>query len=253
MNIKECYTVVFIALCLSIISCNKNQERNDDGVLRTKLDSLRNEVKETQKEIIQRPQKIESDTRTNNTENLETFPIEPYEKISKIKDGMIVVQSKKSKKYGFINKSGEIQIPLIYDEVSAFSNGVSIVKKKEKYGLIDKQGKILTPIEYGYIGEFANGLALITRGDLNTGKRGYINTKGKIVIPIIYDWAGTFSEGLGLVSQNGKSGFINTKGEIVIPLIYDYAWGFSKGANTTTVEKNGRSFQIDKNGNEVSK
>ncbi len=46
---------------------------------------------------------------------------------------LIEIYDKETKKYGYINNSGEIVIPLIYDNATYFENGVAFVKISEKY------------------------------------------------------------------------------------------------------------------------
>ncbi|MCF2698723.1 WG repeat-containing protein [Fusobacterium mortiferum] len=49
--------------------------------------------------------------------------------------------------YGYINRKGEVVIPLEYTKATNFKDGVAIVKKG-KYGVIDEKGKVLLPFEY---------------------------------------------------------------------------------------------------------
>ncbi|MEI9478590.1 MAG: WG repeat-containing protein [Deltaproteobacteria bacterium] len=43
-------------------------------------------------------------------------------------------------KTGFIDKSGKMVIPLMYDDVDSFSGGIAKVTINEKKGYIDKKG-----------------------------------------------------------------------------------------------------------------
>lgn len=44
-------------------------------------------------------------------------------------------------KYGFIDKTGQIAIPCIYDSVHCFNEGLAIVYKNGYIGFVDKTGK----------------------------------------------------------------------------------------------------------------
>ncbi|WP_300341563.1 WG repeat-containing protein [Fusobacterium sp.] len=57
-------------------------------------------------------------------------------------------------KYGYVDKYGEIIIPLEYEKATNFKFGIASVKKN-KYGVIDEEGNVLLPFEYEemYIGE----------------------------------------------------------------------------------------------------
>ena len=61
-----------------------------------------------------------------------------------------------------------------YDYVGKFSsNGLAYVKLNGKYGFIDQTGKIIIPLKYDYVGDFFDRLAYV---ELN-GKYGFINKK----------------------------------------------------------------------------
>ncbi len=51
-------------------------------------------------------------------------------------------------KYGFINKKGEVVIPLEYDEIRSFSEGLAGVLKGDKWGFIDKNNKTVIDFQY---------------------------------------------------------------------------------------------------------
>ena len=58
---------------------------------------------------------------------------------------------KKDGKWGFIDKTGKVVIPLVYDDVGYFTEGLCWVRKRDhdteeyKYGFIDKKGVSLFP------------------------------------------------------------------------------------------------------------
>ncbi|MCD7930791.1 MAG: WG repeat-containing protein [Tannerellaceae bacterium] len=47
---------------------------------------------------------------------------------------------------GYIDIKGNIVIPFGYTTVHEFSNGVILMGKDKKYGLINKQGEIIVPL-----------------------------------------------------------------------------------------------------------
>lgn len=150
-------------------------------------------------------------------------------------------------KYGFIDKTGKLVIPLIYDDVEDFFNeGLAGVKLNGKWGYIDKSGIVVIPFKYDFVWLFKDGLAKVK---LN-GKCGFINKRGKEIIPLKYDFVDTaFSEGLAGVELNRKCGFIDKSGIVVIPLKYDGTLFFKGGK--AQVRLNGKWFYIDKNGNRI--
>lgn len=158
-------------------------------------------------------------------------------------------RAKKDGKYGFINTANEVVIPFEYDQVYFFENGLSKVDKNGKSGFINSKNEIVIPIEYTDLGnKFSCGLCSVEK----EGKYGFINTENKVVIPFEYDnlsCNGSFKEGLCGVVKDEKYGFIDTQNNIVIPIVYDWVGEFEDG--TANVEKDGKDFKIDRNGNVV--
>ena len=74
-------------------------------------------------------------------------------------------------KCGFIDRSGEIVIPIEYEleyinpyhNFYKFSEGISRAKKDGKQGYIDKTGSVIAPFEYDYAEEFHEGLAAVKK------------------------------------------------------------------------------------------
>jgi hypothetical protein len=131
--------------------------------------------------------------------------------------------------------SGEIILPVEYDEIESFRDGLSRVKKDGKYGYIDTKGDIVVPVIYDEIGwrNYVEGMMSVEKD----GKWGIINTKGDIVVPVIYDDVGWgFVECLLRVRKDGKWGFVNTSGEVVVPPIYVSVRDFRDGMAAVIVE-----------------
>ena len=66
--------------------------------------------------------------------------------------------------YGFADETGKIIIPMQYDKVWRFKNGLAKIEKNKRYGLIDKSGKIISD-EYDFIGNIDYGFAKIKQKD----------------------------------------------------------------------------------------
>lgn len=130
-----------------------------------------------------------------------------------------------------------------FDDAWNFSEGLAVVKLNEKYGFVDKSGDVVIPIEYDKTALFSEGLAAVKKDD----KWGFIDKKGEVVIPFEYDSATFFSEGLAAVKKDGKYGFIDKKGDVGIGFRFDEAWKFEEGF--AIVKLNGLWGKIDKVGN----
>ncbi|MES2431174.1 MAG: WG repeat-containing protein [Bacteroidota bacterium] len=111
-------------------------------------------------------------------------------------DGIFVFR--RDNKKGMIDSTGK---ELFYDAYDDFSPGFGYdrawVKKDGKYGFIDKTGKLVIPIQYESIGGFVEGVAKVK---IN-GKYGFIDPSGKIIIPAIYNDAQNFDAGMAWVKD----------------------------------------------------
>jgi hypothetical protein len=181
-----------------------------------------------------------------------------------VKEGCCMVQKRITDKislYGFVDTTGKVVVPPVYQEVTDFDNGVSLAKKDGKYGLINKQNEIVMPFKYDTACGLKEGKAIYVRN----GKMGFISNKGTELTPAIYDDAYPFSEGYALVylndkevsaDENGKvyyyptkKGFIDENGKLVIECKYDDAYSFQKGY--ALVGLNRKYGYIDKAGKVV--
>lgn len=114
--------------------------------------------------------------------------------------------------HGFVNEQGKEQIPIEYEEITLFENGVTTAKKDGRYGLIDEHNNIVHPFDLDYpdMRGLRNGFA--TMKDQN-GKWGAVDSTGKVVIPCIYDSSVHFNEnGLAKVELNGEEFTIDRYG-----------------------------------------
>ena len=149
-------------------------------------------------------------------------------------------------KHGYIDKTGQETIPIIYNDAGSFSEGLAHVRLNDKYGYIDKFGAEVLSAKYDRAESFSEGLACVKFN----GKYGYVDKTGQEIIPIKYDVAKSFSEGLANVWQNGKYGFIDIMGREITPIIYDAVGSFSEGL--ACVKRNDGYGFIDKNGREIT-
>lgn len=145
---------------------------------------------------------------------------------------------------GFKNSIDEMITPYKYDDVSPFNKaGISRVSINGKQGILYKSGKEIVPLKYDLVLTFNEGLLLVKLDN----KWGYVNADGLEVIPLKYDDAFSFHEGLANVKLNNKWGYIDKNGIEVIPFIYNDALCFIDGY--AVVKRKNQWFFIDKTGN----
>ena len=84
------------------------------------------------------------------------------------------------------NEQGVEQIPVEYDHLYSFENGITIAKKDGRYGAIDLNNNTVIPFDLPYedVRGFRDGRASVR--DAN-GKWGVIDTKGELIIPCTSD------------------------------------------------------------------
>lgn len=167
------------------------------------------------------------------------------------------------KKWGYIDRTGQVVIPCKFDSADQFSEGLAAVEIKEKIGYIDKTGKLVVPPRFDSGYPFSGGLALVVLRYFETGvihmaRLGYVDRVGKLVIRlkepldskslrILYqDGDLNCTEGMVRVEQHVKVGFWDKTGQQVIPPRYEEADLFSEGlAAVKTGDKYG---YIDRSG-----
>ncbi|MCL2638026.1 MAG: WG repeat-containing protein [Oscillospiraceae bacterium] len=137
------------------------------------------------------------------------------------------------RKYGHINKNGEIVVPLIYDDAGDFFGGVAQVALDGKSGFVNTSGEVIIPIIYDFEGwldwgeVFHEDLAAVSID----GKWGFIDRSGEVIIPLEFDGAQQFYEGLAGVQRDGYWGFVNKSGEVVVDFEYARVNDFEHGVS----------------------
>jgi hypothetical protein len=86
---------------------------------------------------------------------------------------------KKDHKWGYIDTTGNIVIPIKFNEVENFSDNLARVRKERKWGLYDNTGREIIKPTFDYIGPFINGKAKVAID----AEVYYMNTEGVRVAP----------------------------------------------------------------------
>lgn len=114
-------------------------------------------------------------------------------------------------KWGILTAYGEQLAEVKFDSVGVFHDGLAVVKAAERYGYIDRSGAIVIPIQWMAAYDFSEGLAAL-RVDKKHFQ--FINTAGTVVIKSKkYDSVGRFRNGICRVVKGGKVKWIDTRGK----------------------------------------
>lgn len=85
-------------------------------------------------------------------------------------------------RYGYIDRSGKLAIPMKYEEAQTFNIGLAAVRLNGQWGYIDIHGQPITPFHFDSATEFTCGRATVQY----QGLWGVIDLTGKWTIPPIY-------------------------------------------------------------------
>jgi len=152
---------------------------------------------------------------------------------------------------GFIDKSGNIAIPFIFDWIGLFQDGRAAYTENGKQGLIDIKGNIIVPADYNSIWYNGDGTWQVRKDDGDA----LIDKDGKFIIPFEsgYRHFYSFSEGLIVAWKDEKCGFIDKAGNVVVPIKYYNANSFRDGVAYVLEINDGirQEYFIDKTGTVV--
>jgi len=171
---------------------------------------------------------------------------EEYDEINLDYDGKTytVVQNNK---YGILDSYGIQIIECQYEFAEGFDkNDLARVKINQKYGFINKSGKIVVPAIYDDISYVLEGLASVK---IN-GKFKLFNPVTNFSGQKEFDRDFIFWKGMACVEVNGKYGVIDKVEQYIIPPFYDKIWDDKN--NVFCVELNNSFSLVDKSNKKIS-
>jgi hypothetical protein len=114
-----------------------------------------------------------------NEKGEEVYPIKARTLVYAGEQQYVAAEGKKQFLVGLLGRS----LPLSYEEVKMFGNGLAAARKGVKWGYITTEGTEKIKLQYEEAGKFENKLAAVRL----KGKWGVIDRMGKWVIPAEYD------------------------------------------------------------------
>lgn len=187
---------------------------------------------------------------------------QPYEYIGKFpswSDSAWVIV-KYHGKYGFVDKDGNLKIPLRYDDIyygkekkdeSCYwpDEYLMSVCQNSRWGFINKRGEIVIPLKYDKLEKAEINPKYSENHYFRVIKDGYcgvIDKNGTIIIPTKYNTLEKFNpKKLMFAKYNGKYGFVDKKGTTKIAFKYDFTDGFNDNEFLAAVGINGKYGFID--------
>lgn len=127
-------------------------------------------------------------------------------------------------KWGFVSLNRAYSIPMEFDEVEQFSEGLAPVRQGDKYGYIDKLGHLVIPSKFDDALSFNEGHAVV---EINE-KWGMINRNGEFTVEPLYEDLGNLKEGLAYFSVEDVYGYFDNKGIVRVREQFEDAYDFEK-------------------------
>lgn len=150
-------------------------------------------------------------------------------------------------KWGYLAKSGQVQIEPRFTAAREFQQGLAPVKVGLKWSYVDPSGRMAVEAQFDDARPFSGNLAPARMG----AKWGYVDETGVWRIKPQFADALPFSENLAAVKSGAKWGFIDPAGQLVIQPQYDSAARFVSGLAEVTKAK-AKSY-VDAHGTPVPK
>jgi hypothetical protein len=143
------------------------------------------------------------------------FAIEPlYDAVSEFQEGLSVVTKNDSVFY--INKENVNPFASIYNDAMPFKNGIAPVKLNAKWFFINRQGQTSSKL-YDEINELSNSVYVVKSDE----KYGALDQYGQLLIEPKFDKLGDFKNENAYYVGEGAYGFVSINGTVHKP---EYEW-----------------------------
>jgi hypothetical protein len=168
-------------------------------------------------------------------------------------------------KSGFIDTSGKIAVPLKYDMVWPFHDGLARVRNdieagtwmtmegerpnyRYQYGFIDRSGNEVIPLQFEEASYFSDGFAMVVPANFKL--YGIIDKQGHFVHGPEFEDAREFHEGVAMACVNHKCGYVDTTDAWIVPPTFTFAKDFWRGLAAVCWKDNDCGY-IDKKGKTI--
>lgn len=138
-----------------------------------------------------------------------------FEEVSMFSEGLSVTAI--NGKYGYINKTGKVIIDYLFEDAEPFHNNAAIVMKDSLYGLIDKSGDFLIPPGFEELAEANQEIYMAVKNE----QSGYVLRSGDSLTSFIFEVANDFKNGYAIVSEKEKLGLIDSTGKSILSAAYE--------------------------------
>ncbi len=157
-----------------------------------------------------------------------------YDAVTSFKEGLSVVT--KNDSVYFINKKNQNVFNQFYTDAYSFNNGITAVKQNNTWLFINRQGQFITNT-FEEVNELSNAIYIVK----NNNKYGALNNYGQVLIEPKFEKLGDFKNDFAYYIENGKYGFV-TKNGLVKKAQYD--WISDMGNDTIAIMKQNNKYGL---------
>lgn len=119
--------------------------------------------------------------------------------------------------YGYIDKTGVVKIPLVYDFALDFKkSNFAIVAKRGRYGVINRIGDVVIPLKEDKIEALSDSVFAIEK----KGKWALVNAKNEHLTAYGMDGCSVFDNKLLKFRLGNRYGLISYAGKLIVPPFY---------------------------------
>lgn len=119
--------------------------------------------------------------------------------------------------FQFADKNGAVFQGAIYDDCDILTNGYAFVKRNNKYGMVDLSGKMVVPVSYDSVSILNHKNATMV-AVARSGKWGLININNEQILPCIYERKIEFgSKNVAWLDSGEYTAAVNEKGRFIVP------------------------------------
>ena len=163
------------------------------------------------------------------------FIINPvYDAVSDFQEGLSVVTKNDSVFY--INKENVNPFATVYTDAMPFKNGIAPVKQDTKWFFINRQGQTISR-QYDEINELSNMVYVVKVGE----KYGALDQYGQVLIETKFDKLGDFKNDYAYYVGEGTYGFVSINGTIHKP---EYEWISDFDEQQIAIIKKGNKYGL---------
>lgn len=146
------------------------------------------------------------------------------------REGICAVSTRGTHKVGYMDTTGHLIVPMVYDELSYFSEGKTVAHQGRLRGYIDRNNKFVIAPQFDYARPFSQGRAFVGFQSLYRYSRwAIIDTNGTIIKERKFHEVNEFSDSVAVVRENDKWYYVDYFGNKAIHEDFDNAMSFCGG------------------------